>query len=154
MSTFLAVHFSACPKMFCIKSYILPRCGDCKGQLLNAALKDEVFTDFHVSCGQSPLLLEGRFIFISALRKATPSQTLGLQSLHFLPYLFPGKTRNPGGCSYVCKLTRKVCSAERAILATPLHRGIFYFKFFFNEVMFLLQSLTIATTIIISYTQS
>lgn len=37
--------------MFCIKSHILPRCGDSKGQLLNAGMKDEVFTDFQVSRG-------------------------------------------------------------------------------------------------------
>lgn len=51
MSAFLAIHFLACPKMFCIKSHILPRCGDFKGQLLNAGMKNEVFTDSLVNCG-------------------------------------------------------------------------------------------------------
>lgn len=95
MSTFSAIHPLACPKMFCIKSHILPRCGDFKGQLSEASMKNEIFTDSQVSCGQSPLPLEGRFIFILALLKATPSQTLGLKSLHLLTYFFPGKTENP-----------------------------------------------------------
>ena len=30
MSTFSATHPSACPRMFCLRSHILPRCGDSK----------------------------------------------------------------------------------------------------------------------------
>lgn len=96
MSTFSAIHPMACPKMFCIKSHILPRCGDFKGQLSKASMKNEVFTDSQVSGGQSPLPLEGRFIFIPALLKATPSQTLGRKSLYLHTYFLAGKPKNPG----------------------------------------------------------
>lgn len=73
MSTFSAIHPLACPQMFCMKSHILPRCGDFKGQHSNASMKNEVFTDSQVSCGQLPLPLESRFIVIPASQKATPS---------------------------------------------------------------------------------
>lgn len=55
-------------------------------------MKNEVFTDSLVSCGQP---FKGHFIFIPVLLKATPSQTLGLRACTCSTISLRAKPRNP-----------------------------------------------------------